>query len=284
MEIKIAQSPIEFLNEFEDKLMEEEAKNQLFLGNLYAYKDKSFETDNIFGSITENGKLLLIFLNAYPFNLQLLGFHNTFEANHLLVKYIYDYHINIRGINGTKSDCDLFIEAYQECFKQDFYLFTPMDIMVADHVENIELNNEGQSKIASYEDIDQIAVLFNEFAIEAVNEHHPYEKIRNAIKNRIDNSNQFIYVVDQKIVAIAHIGKRTKNSNVISGVYTDPSFRGRGYCTALIHHMTKQCLINGVIFCTLFVNKINPISNRVYNKVGFISMYENLDYRIKNLT
>ncbi|MGB4537341.1 MAG: GNAT family N-acetyltransferase [Bacilli bacterium] len=57
----------------------------------------------------------------------------------------------------------------------------------------------------------------------------------------------------------------------ISNVYTDPGYRGRGYMQALILHVCKLIQDAGKT-PSLYVDVANPISSRVYKKVGFRSI------------
>lgn len=54
---------------------------------------------------------------------------------------------------------------------------------------------------------------------------------------------------------------------------------GKGYAKAMMYLITKE-LIKEVKYLTLFVDKANPISNKVYKDVGFNILTNNYDYRI----
>ncbi|HWT76841.1 MAG TPA: GNAT family N-acetyltransferase, partial [Mobilitalea sp.] len=66
----------------------------------------------------------------------------------------------------------------------------------------------------------------------------------------------------------------------INYVYTPEEFRGKGYAAANIYYMCKNYLENGNDFCSLFVDKKNPLSARSYEKIGFQFLEDNYEYAI----
>lgn len=55
----------------------------------------------------------------------------------------------------------------------------------------------------------------------------------------------------------------------VAAVYTPPEERGRGYATALVTALCRRVLAMGKAYVCLFVDDRNPISNHVYEKIGF---------------
>jgi predicted GNAT family acetyltransferase len=74
---------------------------------------------------------------------------------------------------------------------------------------------------------------------------------------------------DHTPVAYAHNGRRACGWWSVGPVYTPPSLRGRGYATSLVAHMTRWALASGATGCTLFTDLSNPISNRIYERIGY---------------
>lgn len=64
---------------------------------------------------------------------------------------------------------------------------------------------------------------------------------------------------------IAQIGAR------VSGVYTPPSERGRGYAAALTAALSQAVLDRGQ-FCCLFADAANPLTNRIYQRIGYVKV------------
>ena len=52
-------------------------------------------------------------------------------------------------------------------------------------------------------------------------------------------------------------------------VYTLPARRGLGWATSLVAHASTWALRSGAIGCTLFTDLANPVSNRIYERIGY---------------
>lgn len=55
----------------------------------------------------------------------------------------------------------------------------------------------------------------------------------------------------------------------VSLVYTPPEQRGRGYATACVTALSRELLAGGKRHCCLYTDVSNPISNRVYQRIGY---------------
>ncbi len=61
----------------------------------------------------------------------------------------------------------------------------------------------------------------------------------------------------------------TPNGIRVGYVYTPPSFRGSGYATATVASLSQSLLNDGRRFCFLYTDLANPISNAIYQRVGY---------------
>lgn len=69
--------------------------------------------------------------------------------------------------------------------------------------------------------------------------------------------------------SMAMVGRPTPNGICISGVYTPPEFRGRGYARACVGAVSARMLAEGRRFCFLFADADYPTSNFVYRSLGY---------------
>jgi RimJ/RimL family protein N-acetyltransferase len=60
-------------------------------------------------------------------------------------------------------------------------------------------------------------------------------------------------------------------------VYTPPDDRGRGYATAATAALSRRLLDSGRRFCVLFTDLANPISNRIYARLGYVPVCDVVD-------
>lgn len=83
-------------------------------------------------------------------------------------------------------------------------------------------------------------------------------------------------MVDGEVVSIANAVRPQIKGICISGVYTPPEFRRKGYARALVAEVSKEMLSRGFELTNLFTDLANPTSNKIYQEVGYEAV---CDYR-----
>ena len=94
------------------------------------------------------------------------------------------------------------------------------------------------------------------------------EEARESAERWIDDRNAFLWD-DGRPVSMAVKTRHTTHGMTVSGVYTPPEVRRRGYAGACVAALSQQMLDAGWEFCTLFTDLANPTSNSVYQKIGY---------------
>ena len=79
------------------------------------------------------------------------------------------------------------------------------------------------------------------------------------------------YVLENKgkIVSQAALLRGLKKGKSISAVYTPKEERNNGYAYDLVYRISENTFDNGAEYCVLYTDDTNPISNHVYEKVGY---------------
>ena len=90
----------------------------------------------------------------------------------------------------------------------------------------------------------------------------------------------YVLVKDNKIICQANTSRVMKYGKCVSGVYTPKEERGKSYAYNLIYRISKELLDKGDKYCVLYTDDANPISNHVYEKIGYKrkSDWEELDF------
>lgn len=68
---------------------------------------------------------------------------------------------------------------------------------------------------------------------------------------------------------MAAAGRKTRSGIAVNLVYTPKELRRRGYATSCVAALSQHLLDSGYKFCTLFADLANPISNSIYQKIGY---------------
>lgn len=66
----------------------------------------------------------------------------------------------------------------------------------------------------------------------------------------------------------------------ISAVYTPPEQRGHGYARANVAALSQRGLDAGALACMLYADAANPVSNKIYERVGYRLVAEGQEWRL----
>lgn len=277
---KLYSTPGEFLRDNQDFLEENAAAAQLNLGNAMANRDAPCSPDLLFGRYEEEGQAVLLFGRAAPWNLCLNapagGEALPAQAAAELAAYLKARNIPIAGVTARDSLCKAFMEAYGGGFTQR----SAMDIMVLKAVVEPPAVS-GTVRPAEEKDLDAIVQWVCAFYREALHEEKDPEEARPKNLERIRQGVvRVLELPGGELASMAHTSRETERGISISGVYTPPEHRGRGYCQATVAALCGEMLAAGKAYCTLFVDKRNPVSNRVYRKIGFSVLEDCSEYKL----
>lgn len=283
MKTKIYQTVEGFLDENKEILLENESVTQLILHNSLNNKDKETNEELLFGRVEdEYGSIKLIFANVIPYNLLIYNLvDDTLVAVKTLADYFIKEQITLRGINSSKKVCDEFIENYENIIGYKFMEYLAMDIMEITEVNKEIILPKGNFRVANYNDKDILIDWYIKFTKEALCEEVYYEDFKDKLNSKIENKNIYIFEDEKhKPMAMAAATRQLINGVSVSLVYSRKEARGKGYGLAVMYNLSKEYLGRGNKFCSLFVDKKNPISNGVYSKIGYEILVDNYDYRI----
>ena len=74
---------------------------------------------------------------------------------------------------------------------------------------------------------------------------------------------------DGGLVSMAAVAGATDTAARVGYVYTPPECRGQGYATALVSELSREILADGRRSAFLYTDLANPISNRIYARIGY---------------
>lgn len=296
--VKTYESAALFLKEAKEILLEQEAVSQLVLGNAISAGDRPCRSDLLFGTVWLKGEMVLAFCNCLPWNLvihavlqrkgevwrneadALIGAESEkiATATRELAVYLKENAIPVKGVNANGFVCQNFLEHYcEEGLIAEKEL--SMDIMECRNLRPAALQ-AGIYRSAAPEDADWILEGCLAFEQEALGKQGDREKLlENILDHQIKNNSLRLFCLpDNTPVCMANLARNLTNGFSINQVYTVPKYRGKGYAQTLIYKFCEEFFRSGYSFATLFVDKTNSISNRVYAKVGFEIVEDNYAY------
>ena len=83
---------------------------------------------------------------------------------------------------------------------------------------------------------------------------------------------------DGRIVSMAKLARRVQGFDTVTCVYTRPEYRGQGCARKVVNTLKNEILSSGKT-ASLTVDKKNPVSNRLYESLGFVRLFSQGEYR-----
>lgn len=282
MEVKEYENARAFINEYEAVLLEREAVSQLVLYNAYQGIKLPADKEAYYGAVLEGNTAVLLYSCIMPYNLSVYstGTDHIEQASIALADFLGNNHVVVNGIYGKYEVCQGFIEQYKKHTGCTFMEKQGMDIMELRELNDIKLV-EGTHRLAMQAESKLVAEWIIEFQMEARTSEMDYEAALSIANNLLEKNKVYFFEnSERKIVTMAAASRELAHGVGITYVFTPEEYRGMGYAAANIYYLSKELLEKGYEFCTLFVDKKNPLSNRSYEKVGYKILEDIYEYKM----
>ncbi|WP_162788553.1 GNAT family N-acetyltransferase [Amycolatopsis albispora] len=128
----------------------------------------------------------------------------------------------------------------------------------------------GEFRQADEGDTDLLLRWRAEFLAEAVTYVPPEREPEKVLADQMAAGNVFgLWCVDGEPVSMAFSRVPEADMTRIGFVYTPPEQRGHGYAAAVTAGITRRAQQAGIKHITLFTDDANPVSNRIYQRLGY---------------
>lgn len=281
MTLKLYNTPGDFLRDNRDYLARFEASTQLNQCNASANESEPCHPGLLFGRYEHDGQALLLFGNTSPWNLCLNAPHmenpvTALAASERLAEELRAKNVTIAGVTGREALCQAFMRSYGV----EFQIRNTMDIMVLNKIIDPP-SVEGRVRPATMDELDTLTHWMCAFMEEALHEPADWDVRREACLKRIEDGSCWVLEApDGTLLSTVSTSRQMAHSIGITAVYTPPEHRGKGYCQFAVASLCRKLLEAGFESCTLFVDKKNPVSNRVYKKIGFRILEDCSEYKL----
>jgi predicted GNAT family acetyltransferase len=139
----------------------------------------------------------------------------------------------------------------------------------------------GRARKATAGDVEVVQAFARAFLLEALpdDDQDPDERARR-FAARLEGDHGCHLWEDGEVVSMTAIGMPAEGGERIGSVYTPPRRRGRGYAGALVAAVTQDALDRGCAYVQLNTDVENPISNAVYERIGYERVGEQATWRV----
>lgn len=271
MEFKKYDNPKEFIEENEKLILEKEWLNNLMAGNYRDAEKYGIDENWLLARVTDNGKTELIMLLRRPW--KLLLYSPTDNKSDELYKFaaeeVYKVYDNLPGVNTEKEIGEKFAKEFCKLANKTLEKRFEMRILLLEKLSDAKLRDDVICRKATLQDKEILKGFLKEFHKEALNEEMSDEILEEKFQNYMEKG-YFVLEKDGKIVAQTVSTRDLTKGKSVSSVFTPIEERGKGYAYNLVYRVSKEFLDNGAEYCVLFTDDTNPISNHVYEKIGYV--------------
>lgn len=198
-----------------------------------------------------------------------------------LVAHLADPAAPLPGVNGPATCAARFAQAYRELVGADAepvmrYRMFRLDAVTA------PLGVPGRLREATQADRELLIGWSMAFTAEALPQEGPVDAVRTGrlVDARLRRPGaQWLWEVDGEPVCTAILSAPVAGVVRVSGVYTPPGRRGRGYASACVAAVSQHALDAGADACMLYTDVANPVSNAIYQAIGYRPVGDTQEWR-----
>ena len=133
----------------------------------------------------------------------------------------------------------------------------------------------GAFRRAALSDVEPLATWADDLNVVLRTEDPPPGE--ESVRKRIGQGRMYVWD-NGAPVSMAACDGPTPRGMRINFVYTPPEHRGHGYASACVADLSQLLLDQGCRFCALFTDLANPVSNRIYARLGYRPVRDFDDY------
>ncbi len=249
-----------------------EAENSLLLGLSLALRHHQFPSEfpPLCCILFEKNNIRLAAFQTPPRNLILANI-GPLEKHHFheLTQDCIQHNIQLPGVAGERRQTETLARIWCNAHRLSWQVQMDQWIYELRDLSRFDAT-PGRIQLFHSDHVSICRSWIQAFSREALDESVEPDVMDRVIANRLKNGTLFLWMSSGEPVSMAAVSRPTANGISINYVYTPPKFRGRGYSSTLVSEVCRRMLTEkGFEFCVLYADADNPVSNHIYQKIGF---------------
>jgi predicted GNAT family acetyltransferase len=260
-------------------LLAHEAEHSLLIGIVgQAIDDPSHWSGTpLFLTVDRGGVPVAVALRTPPY-LPILSRVDDGEAIPLLVEQFLREE-GIQGVKGPLTASRAFAEEWTRRTNQTAALALSERLYAVERVRPVH-GVAGAFRPATAADRPLLIAWTRAFVAEALGAHVTDGHAERSVDLRLRGEQAGFGLWEEgEPVSLAGFAGPTPDGIRIGPVFTPPRFRGHGYASALIAELSRTLLEDGRRFCALYADLANPVSNRIYQRIGYEPVADSAEFR-----
>lgn len=271
-------SAASFLQRAEPWLARFEAENNLILGfaSAWAQDPSFFKAPPYLATVERSGGVVACAFRSPPHKLALTRIDER-PASALLAADALSTYPDLATAFGPEPDIETFAAHWAALAGRPVERGMRTRILEARALQRAGSTPPGSMRPATAADLD-ILVPWMSALFDEIGEIHHEQPAKHA-NARIKSGSLFVWDRAGPVSMAGWSGK-TRNGVRVNLVYTPPQLRARGYARACVSALTEVLLAQGNAFCCLYANRANPVSNRIYERIGYRPVSDVSDFNV----
>jgi len=258
-----------FVRLAEPLLLQNEAANSLLLGLIG--RAATAEDPMPVMMTLEDASVIKSVALLTPYNLVLTFTDNDDLED--LADAIKDRRLVVPGVVGPAHETQRFARDWAELVPCEFKLNMDQGDYRLSQVtfpRSTSASPVGKMREVVAGDTPLIKRWLEEFCNEAMpGDTNARERTRAGVDQKVQNGDFSLWEYQGQPVSMAAKTRPTQNGICINAVYTPKTLRRHGHASALVAHLSQKMLETGYKFCFLFTDLTNPVSNGIYQNIGY---------------
>lgn len=279
-------------------LLRHEAQNLIPLGNIILGnegRDKTEWRDPaawFMGTVSDDSAGTAAGINADgirltaimtpPYNLTLYATDNRVdeEAIACLIDGLGSTPFIVPGVMSETSLARNFASAYARSRKLNFSVTMNQRIYELTEV-NPDIPVAGNLRLARESDMSFLPYWIEGFSADCFGKPGLVSPCPESYLHKISQNALYILEDSGTPVSMSMIVREMKAVCGVSEVYTPPYFRKKGYASSCVAGVSKLILERGYRSCALYTDLANPVSNSIYQKIGYKPICDSVQIEFK---
>jgi len=218
---------------------------------------------------TGAGEVVAAFMHTPPFPLH-IGLAKPAEARHL-AHVLAGQKDPLHGVGGMRAPAEAFRDAWVELTGSTAW--TEMEVGAFDLPARpvLPFDVPGEYRHARTGELP----LVDQWAHDFVDAVHDTPQRAPSLAAHVAAARVGFWVDSGRPVSMAYASVSNGGVTRISGVWTPPALRGRGYASGVVAALSAERMDEGER-CMLFTDLANPISNKIYQAMGYRRIGDNI--------
>jgi predicted GNAT family acetyltransferase len=270
----------DFLSVAQAELARAEVANGLILGvplRLQAHPER-IDSPPFLATVQDETGLAAAAMMTPPYHLVVYnGRPDPAPAFTLVAQALLKRNWQPGGVNGPAPASEQFAACWQQITGQRAYVLMRLAAFELRQVIPPPVPAPGEMRTATLDDLPLVERWMDEFTAEAIPEELGRRR-PDAARRSVEECNIVLWVDGGEPVSLASRARPLLHGVTVNMVYTPPALRGRGYASACVAALSQRLLDQGWHYCTLFTDLANPISNSIYQRIGYQRVCDYVDY------